>query len=168
MRQSQSNLLARVQGFLESKKQENSNTGFQQASQIKTEGIKEDPRQKTEDTRLKGLTQKEQIQRLEGFKSGIYNILVCTSIGEEGLHVAGADLAVFYEPVPSEIRSIQRRGRVGRLNIGKTITLITKNTRDEAYHWSSINKEKKMKGILYGMQNKAAFGNSGQENKKPP
>lgn len=104
----------------------------------------------------KGLTQKEQLQRLEDFKSGIYNILICTSIGEEGLHVADADLAIFYEPAASEIRSIQRRGRVGRSKIGKIIVLITKSTRDEAYHWASINKERRMKGILYSLQNKMA------------
>ncbi len=99
-----------------------------------------------------GLTQKEQIDRLEQFKQGVYNVLVCTSIGEEGLHVANADLAIFYEPVASEIRSIQRRGRVGRENIGRIITLITRGTKDQASYWSSHHKEKKMKSILYTMQ----------------
>ncbi len=124
------------------------NTDFQKAVDMQ-------PQDKPIQEVKKGLTQKEQIQRLEDFKSGVYNVLVCTSIGEEGLHVADADIAIFYEPAPSEIRSIQRRGRVGRSKIGKIIVLITKGTRDEAYHWSSLNKEKKMKWILYGMQQKS-------------
>ena len=43
---------------------------------------------------------------------------------------------------------IQRRGRTGRKNKGKMYILITKGTRDEAYYWSSINKENKMKRQL--------------------
>ena len=42
----------------------------------------------------------------------------------------------------------QRRGRTGRKNKGKMYILITKGTRDEAYYWTSINKEKKMKSQL--------------------
>ena len=57
----------------------------------------------------KGLKQKEQVSVLERFRKGEFNVLVATSVGEEGLDVASTDLVVFYEPVPSEIRSIQRR-----------------------------------------------------------
>lgn len=102
----------------------------------------------------KGLTQEQQIEKLRKFKEGEFNVLVSTSIGEEGLDVPAVDYAIFYEPVPSEIRSIQRRGRVGRQTAGKIIFLITKDTRDEVYFWSALNKEKKMKGILYDLQNK--------------
>ncbi len=99
-----------------------------------------------------GITQKEQVRRLDDFRSGEYNILVCTSIGEEGLDIPSMDLAVFYEPVPSEIRQIQRRGRVGRAKIGKIVILMTTNTRDETYYWVAHAKEKKMKSVLYGMK----------------
>lgn len=98
-----------------------------------------------------GLTQKEQVKRIEEFKEGKHNILVGTSISEEGLDIPAMDLAVFYEPVPSEIRSIQRRGRVGRQVAGKVIVLIAKNTRDEAYFWSARHKEKRMRETLHGM-----------------
>jgi len=101
-----------------------------------------------------GMTQKEQIRRIGLFKKGDYNVLVGTSISEEGLDIPAMDLAIFYEPVPSEIRSIQRRGRVGRQTIGKIIILITKNTRDEAYYWSAIKKEKVMKKTLKDMKEK--------------
>ena len=101
-----------------------------------------------------GLTQKEQIQRISDFKDGVYNALVGTSVSEEGLDIPAMDLAIFYEPVPSEIRSIQRRGRVGRQKVGRVIFLITRRTRDEAYFWSAQNKEKRMHKTLYRMRRK--------------
>lgn len=100
----------------------------------------------------KSLTQREQIRILEDFREGRYNVLTSTSVGEEGLDIPAMDLAVFYEPVPSEIRSIQRRGRVGRQVAGEIVILITKGTRDEAYYWTARNKERRMKGVLYGMR----------------
>jgi Fanconi anemia group M protein len=96
-----------------------------------------------------GMTQKEQKIRIQQFKEGKYNILVATSIGEEGIDIPEVELAVFYEPVPSEIRSIQRRGRVGRTKIGRVIILIAKRTRDEAYYWTAHKKEKIMRRTLY-------------------
>lgn len=92
----------------------------------------------------KGLKQSEQLKAIERFEDGTYNVLVATSVGEEGLDIPATDLVVFYEPVPSEIRTIQRRGRTARERKGNVVILITKNTRDEAYYWSSKNKEKKM------------------------
>src|SRR3989449_7605880 len=75
-----------------------------------------------------GLTQDEQMQILEDFRDGKYNVLVTTSIGEEGLHVPDVDHVIFYEAVPSEIRMIQRRGRTGRTRPGKTTVLMTEGT----------------------------------------
>jgi len=102
----------------------------------------------------KGLTQEKQIETLKKFSNKEFNVLITTSIGEEGLDIAATDTAIFYEPVASEIRTIQRRGRVGRQTAGKVIFLITKETRDEAYYWSAFKKEKVMKGILYRMKDK--------------
>jgi len=96
----------------------------------------------------KGLKQKEQVELVEKFKKGEYNVLVATSVAEEGLDIPATDMVIFYEPVPSEIRSIQRRGRTGRARIGKVVILTIKGTRDIAYLWSSRNKEKKMKNEL--------------------
>jgi len=112
----------------------------------------------------KGLTQEQQIEKLKRFRDSEFNVLASTSIGEEGLDVPAVDYAIFYEPVPSEIRMIQRRGRVGRQTTGKIIFLITKDTRDEAYLWVAFNKEKKMKGILYDLQNR--MGRKPKEKKK--
>jgi Fanconi anemia group M protein len=100
-----------------------------------------------------GLNQKEQINVIKKFEEEDYNILVGTQILEEGIDVhGGANLAIFYEAVPSEIRKIQRAGRVSRLIAGKIIFLITKSTRDEAYFWSGYQKEKRMKKILYNLK----------------
>ena len=58
------------------------------------------------------------------------------------------DLVIFYEPIPSAIRQIQRRGRTARLKPGKLIILITKGTRDESNYWAASRKEKKMHIML--------------------
>lgn len=99
-----------------------------------------------------GMTQDQQVSVLERFRNGEFNVLCVTSVGEEGIDVPSVDLAIFYEAVPSEIRSIQRRGRVGRQAAGKTIFLITRGTRDEAYLFASLNKERKMRKVLREMK----------------
>jgi Fanconi anemia group M protein len=96
----------------------------------------------------KGLTQKEQIDIIRRFKKDEYNVLIATSVAEEGLDIPSTDLVVFYEPVPSEIRTIQRKGRTARQMAGKVIILIAKGTPDEAYYWSSRQKERRMHSEL--------------------
>ncbi|MFX0132711.1 MAG: DEAD/DEAH box helicase [Candidatus Hodarchaeota archaeon] len=100
----------------------------------------------------KGLSQKEQIEILQKFRKGEYNVLVATSVAEEGLDISECDLVVFYDAVPSSIRTIQRRGRTGRKSPGKVIMLIAKGTRDEGYYWASVSKERKMKKTLKQLQ----------------
>ncbi len=96
----------------------------------------------------KGLTQKEQREIIKSFKTGNYDVLLSTSVAEEGIDIPAVDLVILYEPVPSEVRMIQRRGRTGRKSTGRMKVLITKGTRDEAYYWSSVNKEHKMRRQL--------------------
>ncbi|NLI74384.1 MAG: DEAD/DEAH box helicase family protein, partial [Euryarchaeota archaeon] len=71
--------------------------------------------------RDQGQSQDEQVEVLERLRNGSISVIVATCIGEEGLDVANTDLVIFYEPVPSEIRSIQRRGRTGRSRAGQVI-----------------------------------------------
>lgn len=96
----------------------------------------------------KGLTQKEQKQIIKNFRKGLYQVLISTSVAEEGIDIPSVDQVILYEPVPSEIRMIQRRGRTGRKTEGQMTVLITKGTRDESYYWSSLNKEQRMKNQL--------------------
>ncbi len=92
----------------------------------------------------KGLSQKEQKEIIEDFSDGKTNVICATSIGEEGLDIPEVDSVIFYEPVSSAIRSIQRRGRTARLAKGKLIILITKETKDEFAYYASRSREKKM------------------------
>jgi len=104
--------------------------------------------------RNSGLTQKKQKEMMDSFRNNEFNILVATSVAEEGLDIPLVDLVIFYEPIPSAIRTIQRRGRTGRQDKGKVIILMTKNTREEGYRWSSFHKEKRMNRILNNLKNK--------------
>ncbi len=99
-----------------------------------------------------GITRKMQEETIVEFRNGKFNVLISTSIGEEGLDIPVVDAVIFYEPVPSEIRSIQRRGRAARFKKGEIYILLTKGTRDEYYYWSSFRKEKRMKEIVSLMQ----------------
>lgn len=96
----------------------------------------------------KGLTQKEQKEIIKSFKIGEYDVLLSTSVAEEGIDIPAVDLVILYEPVPSEVRMIQRRGRTGRKRSGRVKVLITNGTRDEGYYWASVNKERRMKHQL--------------------
>lgn len=100
----------------------------------------------------KGLTQKEQKEIIKAFKIGEYDVLLSTSVAEEGIDIPAVDLVILYEPVPSEVRMIQRRGRTGRKRSGRVKVLITNGTRDEGYYWASINKERRMKRQLIDLE----------------
>ncbi|MCD6386830.1 MAG: hypothetical protein J7L30_00695, partial [Methanophagales archaeon] len=93
----------------------------------------------------RGLKQREQVEIIEKFKRGESNTLVATSVAEEGLDIPSTDLVIFYEPIPSAIRSIQRKGRTGRLRFGRVVVLIAKGTKDEAYYWRSRRREIEMR-----------------------
>ncbi len=110
----------------------------------------------------KGMTQKEQIKALQDFTEGRYTALCATSVAEEGIDIPKVDMVIFYEPIPSEIRSIQRRGRTGRNTAGNVIVLMAKGTRDEAYYWASVHKERKMSNIVKKM-NDNFKGDIGQQ-----
>jgi Fanconi anemia group M protein len=99
-----------------------------------------------------GLSQKQQAEMLDQFRDGMFNILIATSVAEEGLDIPKVDLVIFYEPIPSAIRHIQRRGRTGRQEKGRVTIFMTKGTRDEAYSWSAKHKETRMVHVLENMR----------------
>ncbi len=95
-----------------------------------------------------GMTQKQQQERLDAFRNGEFEVLVSTSVAEEGLDVPEVDLVLFYEPVPTAIRSIQRKGRTGRQAEGKVVVLLAEDTRDEAFFWIARRREQEMEDEL--------------------
>jgi len=100
----------------------------------------------------KGLSQKRQIEILNQFKQGFYNVLVSTNVGEEGLDIAECDLVIFFDVVASEIRLIQRKGRTARHRQGKVIILYCKGTHDEIYLRIALSKLKRMNIALKNPQ----------------
>ena len=95
-----------------------------------------------------GMTQTEQQSTLDAFRNGEFEVLVSTSVAEEGLDVPEVDLVLFFEPVPTAIRSIQRKGRTGRQADGRVVVLLAEDTRDEAYYWISKRREDEMESEL--------------------
>ncbi len=95
-----------------------------------------------------GITQNGQQEIIKEFGNKEFSVLVSTSIGEEGLDIPSVDVVIFYEPVASEIRTIQRKGRAGRMKIGQIIILVTRGTKDEIYLMISNVREKRMKQVI--------------------
>ncbi len=117
-----------------------------------------------------GLSQKEQVHVLDRLRSGELNCLVATSVAEEGLDIPNTDLVVFYEPVPSEIRTIQRRGRTGRFRSGEVVVLMARGSRDVPSQYSARGKEQRMKAVLQELQRemRIAEGRRAGKGEAPP
>jgi Fanconi anemia group M protein len=94
------------------------------------------------------MSQDEQMKTLRAFREGVYNVLVATSVGEEGLDIPECGLVVFYEPAVSGIRYIQRRGRTGRKLPGKAVILVADKTVDEYYFREGYRRARRMDKIL--------------------
>lgn len=81
----------------------------------------------SEEAQLSGMNQKQQKKVISDFKKGIYNVLVCTSIGEEGLDIGEVDLIICFDSTSSPIKNIQRMGRTGRKRDGRIVLLFSGN-----------------------------------------
>ena len=78
---------------------------------------------------LEGINQKLQKKVVNDFRAGGYNVLVATSVGEEGLDIGNVDLIICFDALKSPIRLVQRMGRTGRARQGRIILLMTKFVR---------------------------------------
>ncbi|GAV55528.1 hypothetical protein ZYGR_0AV01600 [Zygosaccharomyces rouxii] len=92
----------------------------------------------SEEAQANGMTQKQQKEVIQKFKDGEYNVLVCTSIGEEGLDIGEVDLIICYDTTSSPIKNIQRMGRTGRKRDGRVILLFSSN---ESYKFDQAMKD---------------------------
>lgn len=95
-----------------------------------------------------GFSQDHQIEIIKQFKEGAIDVLIATSVAEEGLDIPNVDAIIFYEPVPSEIRLIQRRGRTGRQSPGRCYLLIARETIDVPFYKAADRKESAMHWVL--------------------
>jgi ERCC4-related helicase len=113
-----------------------------------------------------GMSQKEQKKILEEFASGEFSCLIATSVAEEGLDIPKVDLVLFYEPIPSAIRTVQRRGRTGRGEKGKVMVLMAQGTPDVGHKWVAHHKEKRMYRAIAEVKKNFKTQSTPQENKQ--
>ncbi|KAL9173437.1 hypothetical protein ABFS82_03G114100 [Erythranthe guttata] len=82
---------------------------------------------------LKGQSQKIQQAVLQKFRTGGYNVIVATSIGEEGLDIMEVDLVICFDANVSPLRMIQRMGRTGRKHEGRVVVLACEGSEMKGY-----------------------------------
>lgn len=98
---------------------------------------------------MKGQSQKVQQAVLKKFRSGAYNVIVATSIGEEGLDIMEVDLVISFDANISPLRMIQRMGRTGRKHDGRVVVLACEGAELKGY----LKKKAKGKTISKHMRN---------------
>ncbi|XP_060585676.1 antiviral innate immune response receptor RIG-I-like [Ruditapes philippinarum] len=69
-----------------------------------------------------GMTESQQTEILDKFRSGFFKVLVCTSVGNEGIDVPDCNIVLSYEYSGDEITKIQMKGR-SRKKKATTITM---------------------------------------------
>lgn len=89
-----------------------------------------------------GMQQKVQLAAIRDFKSGVHNVLVATSVGEEGLDIGEVDLIICYDASASPIRMLQRMGRTGRKRTGNIEVLLMRGKEENDFTKSRDSYEK--------------------------
>ena len=97
-----------------------------------------------------GMDQKKQLDIIKKFQTGIYNTLVATSIGEEGLDIGEVDLIVCYDASSSPIRMLQRMGRTGRKRAGNIVVTLMKGKEEDNFIKAKDNYQKMQQEIASG------------------
>ena len=83
---------------------------------------------------------------MRAFRTGDYNSLVSTCVGEEGLDIGDVDLIVCFDAHKSPIRLVQRMGRTGRKRRGRIVMLVTEGKEEQVRACVSG----KVPGVLLG------------------
>jgi Fanconi anemia group M protein len=94
-----------------------------------------------------GLKQKQQLQVIDDFMAGLFNVLVSTSIGEEGLDIGEIDLIICFDVSKSPIRLLQRQGRTGRKRVGNICLLLNEGSDENAVK-NARNQYKSIQKVL--------------------
>ena len=97
-----------------------------------------------------GMKQAQQIETIERFRRGEFNVLVATSIGEEGLDIGQVDLIVCFDASASPIRMLQRMGRTGRKRAGNIVLLLMRGKEEEKFDQSKDKYDNMQKLICEG------------------
>jgi ATP-dependent DNA helicase MPH1 len=107
---------------------------------------------------------------IDKFKKGIYNVLVATSIGEEGLDIGEVDFIIIYncpaesikmasdgpfirdnlQSDESDITQLQRIGRAGRKRDGKIHVLMTEGREDNNWDQAMFTHREIQAEIIHG------------------
>ncbi|XP_025417703.1 uncharacterized protein LOC112688631 isoform X2 [Sipha flava] len=106
-----------------------------------------------------GLPQKKQLEVMSRFKSGDFNVLIATSVAEEGLDIGEVDLIICLEANKSPIKFVQRLGRTGRKRSGKCVTLLTEGKEQMKYN-SSVASSKTL--VIKMLKNKSILSKLAQ------
>ncbi|CDZ98028.1 DEAD-box like helicase [Phaffia rhodozyma] len=106
--------------------------------------------QATDKSGRKGLKQAEQIQVIKDFKCGKINVLVATSIGEEGLDIGSVDKIICYDAQKSSVRMLQRIGRTGRKREGSIYVLMGEGREESSWDKAKESYESVQMAITKG------------------
>ncbi|KAH9937493.1 uncharacterized protein B0H18DRAFT_1081663 [Fomitopsis serialis] len=77
----------------------------------------------------------------QAVQRGEFNVLVSTSIGEEGLDIGEVDMIVCYDAQKTPIRMLQRAGRTGRKRAGVVHVLLAEGREDR--NWEKAKEKYK-------------------------
>ncbi|XP_074371460.1 LOW QUALITY PROTEIN: DEAD-box ATP-dependent RNA helicase FANCM-like [Apium graveolens] len=102
----------------------------------------------------KGQSQKIQQEVLQKFRAGGYNVIVATSIGEEGLDIMEVDLVLCFDANVSPLRMVQRMGRTGRNHAGRVVVLACEGPEYNGY----LRKQKSCQNLYKHFRNGGRTG----------
>ncbi|KAF9270443.1 P-loop containing nucleoside triphosphate hydrolase protein [Marasmius fiardii PR-910] len=100
----------------------------------------------------KGQAQKEQLDVIKRFKANEFNVLVATSIGEEGLDIGEVDFIICYDAQKTPIRMLQRLGRTGRKRAGVVHVLLSEGREEQNLEKAKTTYKEVQKSIVRGDQ----------------